>query len=190
MNLTALVEMQTPHRDWGGFATRVLEWGANPRNGNKSDQAHPPIHPTKFTDSLVGDEKLVYDLVTRHFLACVSKDAVGSETIVDAMIGDEDFHATGLIILERNYLDVYIYDRWSGKEIHNYEVGSSFVPTKLDIEKGQTSPPSLLTEADLIALMEKHGIGTDATHADHIQTVKDRGYIGVINNGQLVPGKN
>lgn len=189
MNLTALVELQVPHRDWGNFASRVLEWGTNPRNGNKSDQAHPPIHPTKFTDTLVGDEKLVYDLVTRHFLACVSKDAVGSETIVNATIGGEEFHATGLVILERNYLDVYIYDKWSGKEIHNYEIGSSFVPTKLDIEKGSTSPPSLLTEADLIALMEKHGIGTDATHADHIQTVKDRGYIGEINGGQLVPGE-
>lgn len=41
--------MQSPHPDWGNFANRVLDWGTNPRNGNKSDQAHPPIHPTKFT---------------------------------------------------------------------------------------------------------------------------------------------
>jgi DNA topoisomerase-3 len=33
-----------------------------------------------------------------------------------------------------------------------------------------------LTEADLIALMEKHGIGTDATHAEHIETIKEREY--------------
>lgn len=40
------------------------------------------------------------------------------------------------------------------------------------MEEGKTSPPQLLSEADLIALMEKHGIGTDATHADHIDTIK------------------
>lgn len=188
MNLTPLVDMQKQHPDWGNFAQRVLDWGVNPRNGNKSDQAHPPIHPTKFTDSLIGDEKRVYELITRHFLACVSRDAVGSETLVNATIGGEEFNATGLVILERNYLDVYIYDRWSGKEIHNYEIGQTFVPTKLDIDRGQTTPPSLLTEADLIALMEKHGIGTDATHAEHIATIKERGYIGEIQNGQLVPG--
>ena len=34
---------------WGDFADRVLhDWGGpHPRAGKKSDQAHPPIHPTK-----------------------------------------------------------------------------------------------------------------------------------------------
>jgi DNA topoisomerase-3 len=189
INLRQFVEMQTAHPDWGAFAQKVIQWGPNARNGNKSDQAHPPIHPTKFSDSLGGNEKRVYELIVRHFLACVSRDAVGSETMVNVTVGDEEFSATGLVILERNYLEVYIYEKWTGREIHQYEIGSTFVPTVLDLHEGKTTAPSLLTEADLIALMEKHGIGTDATHAEHIATVKDRGYIGEIDRGFLVPGE-
>lgn len=188
INLRPLVEMQTQNHDWGEFARKVLEWGPNPRNGNKSDQAHPPIHPTKYVETLQGDEKRVYELIVRHFLACISKDAVGSETLVSAIIGREEFTATGLIVLEKNYLDVYVYDRWSGKEIHEYQNGQTFNPTDLSLHEGSTTPPGMLTEADLIALMDKHGIGTDATHAEHIATVKDRGYIGEIDQGHLVPG--
>lgn len=46
-----------------------------------------------------------------------------------------------------------------------YEQGSQFQPSAIEMVDGQTSPPQLLTEADLIALMEKHGIGT----AQHTQ---------------------
>ena len=188
ISLQPLVAMQIQSNEWGEFAERVVEWGPNPRNGTKSDQAHPPIHPTKFTNSLSGDDRKVYELVVRHFLACVSKDATGSETIVNATIANEDFTATGLVIYERNYLDVYIYDRWSGKEIHNYERANTFVPTELALHEGSTSAPHMLTEADLISLMEKHGIGTDATHAEHINTIKERGYIGETEGRFLVPG--
>ena len=40
----------------------------------------------------------------------------------------------------------------------------------------------------MIALMDRHGIGTDATHADHIETVKQREYIGVTDGDKLIPG--
>lgn len=48
---SSLVQQQTSHGIWGSFAERVMEWGPNPRNGTKSDQAHPPIHPTKMVAS-------------------------------------------------------------------------------------------------------------------------------------------
>lgn len=128
--------------------------------------------------ALQGNEKRVYELICRHFLACVSKDATGSETTVNVIIANEQFTATGLCIYERNYLDVYIYEKWNSKEIHNYQVGNTFQPTELSMPEGSTSPPSLLTEADLIALMDKNGIGTDATHAEHINTIKTRGNFG------------
>ncbi len=72
------------------FASRVLQSGGpNPRKGKKSDQAHPPIHPTKAGANLQGDEARVYELIVRHFLACVSDDAVGKETTVDIDINGE-----------------------------------------------------------------------------------------------------
>ncbi|CAG2060128.1 unnamed protein product, partial [Timema podura] len=215
------------------FANRVLESGPNPRVGKKSDQAHPPIHPTKYTCNLEdtsgggggvskgpmgtprpkdnflasavqeirlgakgrgvwdveGDEWRVYEFVVRHFLACCSKDAEGLETVVDIDINEEKFVASGLMIIARNYLDVYPYDKWSGKEIHVYQQGQTFEPTNIEMTEGTTSAPNLLTEADLIALMEKHGIGTDATHADHIEKIKSRLYVGLENDNYFVPGQ-
>lgn len=62
------------------------------------------------------------------------------------------------MIIARNYLDVYPYDKWNAKEIHIYEEGQTFSPN-IEMAGGETGPPELLTEADLIALMDKHGIG-------------------------------
>ncbi|XP_066139705.1 DNA topoisomerase 3-alpha isoform X2 [Euwallacea fornicatus] len=189
LNLINLVEQQQDDNEWGLFARRILaEGGPNPRQGKKSDQAHPPIHPTKYANNLQGNDKRVYEYIVRHFLGCVHKDAQGFETTVNVDIAGEKFTAKGLIILERNYLDVYTYEKWNAKEINNYEQGDTFIPTVLEMAESQTSPPKLLTEADLIALMEKHGIGTDATHADHIDTIKSREYVG-LNDIYFVPGR-
>ncbi|XP_041978680.1 DNA topoisomerase 3-alpha [Aricia agestis] len=189
MNLRQLVEHHTGDPNWGEFAQRILDnGGPRPRQGNKSDKAHPPIHPTKYSNNLSGNEQRLYEFIVRSFLACCSADAQGQETVVTTDIAGEGFSASGLMITERNYLDVYPYDRWSAKEIHVYETGQSFEPTSIDLVDGSTSPPNLLTEADLIALMEKHGIGTDATHAEHIETIKNRSYVALADAIHFVPG--
>lgn len=131
----------------------------------------------------------MYEFVVRHFLACVSKNAEGYETIVDIDINGEQFTTSGLQIIAKNYLEVYIYEKWNAKEIHQYEMGQRFRPTEIKMVEEKTSPPNLLTEADLIALMDKHGIGTDATHAEHIDTVKQRHYVGMQDDKHLIPGK-
>lgn len=42
--------------------------------------------------------------------------------------------------------------------------------------QGRTQPAARLSERDLIALMEQHNIGTDATVSEHIQKQLSRGY--------------
>lgn len=34
----------------------------NPRNGRNTDEAHPPIHPTKAAHDLQGDQANIYDV--------------------------------------------------------------------------------------------------------------------------------
>ncbi|KAF9922610.1 DNA topoisomerase [Linnemannia zychae] len=177
-NLQALVEKQTHNSQWGRFAQRLTEGGfRNPRKGKENDQAHPPIHPVMHTENLGGDEKKVYEYITRRFLACCAEDAKGDQTDIEAVIHTETFKATGLIIKERNYLDVYPYDKWTGTVLPNFVEGEEFIPTEFMMKHGATTRPTTLTESQLIALMHKNGIGTDATIADHIKTIVNREYV-------------
>jgi DNA topoisomerase-3 len=81
------------------------------------------------------------------------------------------------MVLERNYLEIYIYDKWSGSTLPNFQEGEEFMPSVCELKEGSTSRPNLLTEADLVGLMDKNGIGTDATIAEHIAKIIEREYV-------------
>ncbi|KAI4111680.1 MAG: hypothetical protein LQ345_006732 [Seirophora villosa] len=181
MDLRAIVEKQTQDNAWGPYARELLN-GAfrEPRGGRNNDQAHPPIHPVNYVapDSLEGDDRRVYEFVVRRFLACCSDDAKGESTTVEIEYGVESFLASGLLVLQKNYLLVYPYDKWeSSQQLPRFTVGETFEPTEANITDGETSAPGYLTEPELISLMDANGIGTDATMAEHIAKIKEREYV-------------
>eukprot|EP00750_Incisomonas_marina_P006233 INCI14379.1.p1 GENE.INCI14379.1~~INCI14379.1.p1 ORF type:complete len:903 (-),score=130.56 INCI14379.1:65-2773(-) len=173
-----LIREQADHPDWGSYAERLLAGEfAVPRQGNRNDKAHPPIHPTKKAPNLQGDEKRIYELVTRYFLACCSNDAIGHQTVVEIDVADEMFSTRGLTITALNYLEVLRpFEQWRGRVIPEYHEGEVFLPTEINMTDGRTEPPALLTESALIAIMDREGIGTDATIASHIKKIQDRKY--------------
>jgi DNA topoisomerase-3 len=191
-DLRALVAEQRASQQWGAFASYLLDQDgfALPRVGTKNDQAHPPIHPLRFvspTEFSDENEKRVYELVVRHFLACCAKDAVGSESVVRVRVAGEGFTAKGLVVHERNYLDVYVFERWGDKAMPDLREGQEFAPSVLEMHEGTTTAPELLSEAELIRLMDTNGIGTDATIADHIKTVQEREYVVKDNSSRFRP---
>lgn len=68
------------------------------------------------------------------------------------------------MILQRNYLDVFPYDTWSGTLLPDFQEGETFMPTACNLKEGKTSRPKLLTEADLVSLMDRNGIGGCLSH--------------------------
>ncbi|EFE39205.1 hypothetical protein TRV_06117 [Trichophyton verrucosum HKI 0517] len=197
IDLKKLVEKQYPSEAWGEYArgsvfstnTILAEFHTNPsrcggfkqpRRGRNNDKAHPPIHPVAYVSPTVlnANEEKVYEFVTRRFLACCSEDAEGESTDIEIQYGDEEFHTRGLVVLERNYLDVYVYDKWeSSQPLPNFVLNESFEPKEANITEGKTVAPGYLTEPELIGLMDANGIGTDATMAEHISKIKAREYV-------------
>jgi DNA topoisomerase-3 len=192
MDLRALVRKQAPDQRWGQFAQNLANGGfQQPREGRHDDKAHPPIHPITYAapSVLSHDEGRLYEYVVRRFLACCSDDAKGMATDIEIQYGEEFFRAHGVIVLERNYLDVFVYDKWDNTaELPKFTVGERFEPTEAMMTEGKTSPPNYLTEADLIALMDANGIGTDATMAEHIQKIQDREYVATIQRSGQTEG--
>ncbi|VDM81430.1 unnamed protein product, partial [Strongylus vulgaris] len=189
INLSSLLNKLTSSALWGDFANEVCCFSSYEISGPVTFSIDPGAWPESTKcGSLQGDDWRIYELIVRHFLACLSWDAKGQETRVDLRIGGEIFHATGLYIQDLGYLRIYPYERWSDKTLPSYVEGEHLHDYQLRIADGQTQPPELLNEADLIALMDKYGIGTDATHAEHIEKIKTRQYVGVREDGRFIPG--
>ncbi|KIW82651.1 hypothetical protein Z517_05678 [Fonsecaea pedrosoi CBS 271.37] len=186
-DFNAIIQRQTQDNNWGQYAQRLLNGDfRTPRSGRHNDQAHPPIHPVNYvaSDALDAQEKKVYEFVTRRFLACCSEDAKGEATDIEILWGSEMFHTHGLLVLERNYLDVYVYDKWeSSQQLPEFTLGETFEPTEANMVDGKTTAPGYLTEPELIALMDANGIGTDATMAEHIAKIQDRSYVDTRRSG-------
>ena len=148
-----------------GFHAQALAGGRfdRPRAGGNNDNAHPPIYPTKLASAAEyatwrrknPDLPKVYEFVCRHFLACCSLPAVAHKTAVEAEMGGERFRATGLMIKEMNYLDVYgkgpaggprlepSYDSWAGNTLPTYVAGQRFEPSELRLNESACRAPLL-----------------------------------------------
>jgi DNA topoisomerase-3 len=65
--------------------------------------------------------------------------------------------------------------------------GQKYRILEVKMRSGKTSAPDFLTESELIGLMEKHGIGTDASIATHINNIQVRNYVSIGSGRTLVP---
>ncbi|KAJ1611324.1 putative DNA topoisomerase III [Cryptosporidium canis] len=162
-----------------------------PRKGTKDDGSHPPIYPVKCLckgQASSSEEWSLYELIARHFLATCSKDAVIMETVVKIIIADESFSCRGTVVLEENWLKVYSpFEKITTKPLPEFNIGPLQLPFKLHLRKSKTYPPALLSEAELIDLMDKNGIGTDATMHEHIEKVQNRQYVKKTSRSLLSP---
>lgn len=193
MNLKDLIEKQAQRNQnfanrtpWASYAASLLDENSPnnftfPRSGRHDDKAHPPIHPIiplGNNAQIDATERRVYEYIVRHFLACCSEDAKGQTTTLTLDWVGEKFTATGLVVLERNFLNVYPWAKWeTTKQLPNLELGSVCTLSKAEMKSGMTSTPKPMTESELIVLMDANGIGTDATIADHIEKIQTRNYV-------------
>ncbi|MBK3519305.1 type IA DNA topoisomerase [Carboxylicivirga marina] len=158
---------------------------------------HHAIIPTGVhANNMSRDEKLVYELVARRFIAAFYPDAVISNTQVLGDINGVEFKATGKQLLEPGWRSVFMDGKEAEKKqddiMPEFTVGEKGPHEPLLIEK-ETQPPKPYTEATLLRAMEtagkqvddeelrdamkENGIGRPSTRAAIIETITRRKYI-------------
>ncbi|QCX53735.1 type IA DNA topoisomerase [Elizabethkingia sp. JS20170427COW] len=164
---------------------------------------HHAIIPTEIapSSSLSREEKLIYDLVAKRFIAVFYPECKISNTLVEGKVGEIPFKASGKQILEPGWREVYAKDKKEETDkkdkeeeqtIPEFKVGESGEHSPL-IHQGKTTPPKPYTEATLLRAMEtagkqvedeelremlkNNGIGRPSTRANIIETLFRRKYI-------------
>ncbi len=179
----------SPH--WGEEVRELLSKGINrPRKGHDAGD-HPPITPMRpaSRDQLDGDAWKIYDYVVRHFIGTVSYNCKYMATTLSISVGEEAFSFCGKKLLEPGFTAVMTWQALTEEEsVPKLNKGDELPVKELKLSERQTSPPDYLTESDLITLMEKHGIGTDASIPVHINNICQRNYVTIASSGRrLVP---
>jgi DNA topoisomerase-3 len=102
INLKNIVVDLEANQIFGSFAKRISsgEMWSSPDRGKNDDGTHPPIHPVKNAnrEQLSESEWKIYELLARHFLASISKDAVGTKTKVVVIVGEEEFSSKNITV--------------------------------------------------------------------------------------------
>jgi DNA topoisomerase IA len=149
----------------------------SPRDGNKNDGAHPPIYPTAYYPW--SDERgKTWEYISRRYLAnVIGKDALLKRWRLSVNVNEVKMDATGRYFVDEGFYLMFPYFKpkdtiW----IPELRVGEKLPVIKVELEEKETKPPSRLTESELLRLLEKNSIGTDATRADYPQIIVERGY--------------
>lgn len=140
--------------------------------------------------NLSEDEKILFDLVTRHYIAAVSQDWTYDQTIVSIDVSGKEFKATGNVTLDHGWKSV-LSETDDKKEESNIDLpamadGEDSDLSGASVDAKKTKPPSRFNEGSLIAAMqdawkfvedgplkerlkEAKGIGTPATRGEVIE---------------------
>ena len=169
------------------------------KKSNKTENvqdAHEAIRPTdinkepdKIKDYLTNDEYKLYKLIYYRALASLMKDAKVESTTVILDNNNYQFKATGQTLIFDGYLKVYSeYESSDDVILPDFENYKSKVIASNNIEYTlhTTKPPLRYTESKLIKEMEELGIGRPSTYAKTIDTIKERGYVDVVDK-KFVP---
>ena len=167
---------------------------------------HHAIIPTKSEhriDKMSDDDRRIYDMVARRFLAVFHPEAVFENTRLETTVAEHVFRTRGRVLVVPGWRGVYGEgfedrsrsddDEGDDQTLPKVEQGEASRTLEIGAEEKETKPPRRYSDASLLAAMETagklvdddelreamkdSGIGTPATRAAIIERLIDVGYV-------------
>lgn len=142
---------------------------------DKKVSDHHAIIPTEQSVRLTemsADERKIYDMVVRRFLAVLMDPSVSEQIQIQGEISGEHLRTRAVLQKKAGWKDAYEeQEQEENMSTHLPELpeeGRQYVCGSPVITEGETKAPGRYTEGTLIDQMDKKGLGTVATRADII----------------------
>lgn len=191
--------------EFGKYANVIINGNINNSKrifDNSKVSDHHAIIPTELRpniNNLETDEKRIYDLVIKRFLAAFlpNYDYLSSTVI----IGSDEYtlKANGVKIIKDGWKELYKNSTLIEEEgmISSFTKGEIVDSKNVNYKEAKTTPPDRYTEATLLyamehagkyvenqeekqALQDSSGIGTPATRAEIIERIFSAGYVKLV----------
>ena len=154
---------------------------------------HHAIIPTEQyvqLSALSNEERRIYDLVVRRFLAVLLPPCVYEETVIQASIEKECFTARGKRMVEKGWQEAYEDNRYDDEDEAKEEVreqnlpllqaGMKFDQSKISLREGKTKPPARFTEGTLLSAMENPVRYMENRDSSLVKTIGEAGGLGTV----------
>ena len=157
---------------------------------------HHAIIPTEQfvqLDHMTNEERKIYDMVVRRFLAVLYPASQYEQVTMEAKVAGETFAASGKVIKSLGWKEVYeggadddLEDeaddekKLKDQRLPEMKTGTRLKILKTSLNTGKTKPPARFTEATLLAAMENPVKFMETRDKEAVKTLGETGGLGTV----------
>ena len=163
---------------------------------DKKVSDHHAIIPTEQfvqLDHMTNEERKIYDMVVRRFLAVLYPAFLYEQVNMEAKAAGETFAASGKVVKSQGWKEVYegsleddceeeVEDERKLKDqrLPELKAGIRLKVLKTSLNTGKTKPPARFTEATLLAAMENPVKYMETRDKEAVKTIGETGGLGTV----------
>ena len=163
---------------------------------DKKVSDHHAIIPTEQfvqLDHMTNEERKIYDMVVRRFLAVLYPASKYEQVTMEAKAAGETFAASGKVIKSLGWREVYeggadddLEDdtddekKLKDQRLPEMKTGTRLKILKTSLNTGKTKPPARFTEATLLAAMENPVKFMETRDKEAVKTLGETGGLGTV----------
>ncbi len=164
------------------------------KNKNKAQDAHEAIRPTsvfntpeKMAPHLSKEQLALYTLIWKRFVASQMSQALIDQNSIAIKAGLYTFNLSGSTIKFPGFMALYLSEddaiesKKKKQTLPELTKGMILKCIKIDPKQHFTQPPPRFSEASLVKELEENGIGRPSTYATILSTIRDKGYVELVN---------
>ncbi len=160
---------------------------------DKKVSDHHAIIPTEQfvqLDHMTNEERKIYDMVVRRFLAVLYPPFEYQQVTMEAKAAGETFAASGKVVKSQGWKEVYECgdqeeseedeEKLKDQRLPKMQTGQKLKVLRAALNTGKTKPPARFTEATLLAAMENPVKFMETRDKEAVKTIGETGGLGTV----------